>query len=86
MDDSNLQSLHLDTNSLLTPTREASRTICLSPLLFYPTQKAHALIHTLHAFYLPLPLPPLITCLTFAFVLDEFSINAKNIYYSKCFL
>ena len=63
MDDSNLPSLHVDTNSLPTPTRgrrrrrEPSPSPPLSPASSTHIN-AHALIHTLHTFYLPLPLPP----------------------------
>ena len=53
LDDNNLPSLHVDSdNSLQTPTRGSVEN---HPL---PHINAQALIHTLHTFYLPLPLPP----------------------------
>ena len=62
MDDNNLPSLNVDTNSLPTPTRgrgvENHPLLRLSPPPLLPHINAHALIHTLHTFYLPLQLPP----------------------------
>ena len=69
-DESNLLSLHLDTLSLPTPTRVAGG-VENHPLLrlSHPPLSshinAHALMHTLHIFYLPVPLPcPLMTIVT----------------------
>ena len=56
MVDSNLPSLHVDTNSLPNPTRGRRRRrepplLRLSPLPLPPHINAHTLIHTLHTFY-----------------------------------
>ena len=62
MEDNNLPSLNVDTNSPL-PQGVAGGVgnhllLRLSPQPLLPHINAHALIHTLHTSYLPLPLPP----------------------------
>ena len=81
MDDNNLPSLNVDTNSLPTPTRgrgvENHPLLRLSPPPLLPHINAHALIHTLHTSYLPLPLPPPHDQPYFCALMNSLSIQKK---------
>ena len=78
-----MPSLNVDTNSLPTPTRgrrrrrEPSPSPPLSPASSTPIN-AHALIHTLHTSYLPLPLPPPHDQPYFCALMNSLSIRDNN--------
>ena len=83
MDERNKLSLYLDTFSLPTPTKgrwRQWRGIKKHPLLHHSPQplpphiNTHPLIHMLHIFYQPLPLPPL-SWPSLLLCINEVSIN-----------
>ena len=80
MDDNNLQSLHVDTN--YKGSQEALKTIAFSaslpPAPLLPHINAHALIHMLHTFYLPLPLHPSHDPPYFCAFINPLSIKTPN--------